>query len=184
MYQGASLWVGVLVAALVGAAFGALHALLTVTLSLSQHVSGLGLTLFATSLASYAYRVSFPKVDSPPTIQPFTEMSWLPIPVLNAQTPLTLLALLLVPAIGWLLYRTPAGLAVRMVGENPAAAEGQGLSVAGVRYAAIAAGSALMGVAGAFLTLAAFNAFYFNMVNGRGWVCVALVVFASWRASC
>jgi simple sugar transport system permease protein len=50
-----------------------------------------------------------------------------------------------------------------------------------VRYAAITAGSALMGVAGAFLTLAAFNAFYFNMVNGRGWVCVALVVFASWR---
>jgi ABC-type uncharacterized transport system permease subunit len=181
VYQGASLWVGVGVAAAVGAAFGALHALLTVTLSLSQHVSGLGLTLFATSLASYAYRVSFPKVDSPPTIQPFTEMGWLPIPVLNAQTPLTLLALLLVPAIGWLLYRTPAGLAVRMVGENPAAAEGQGLSVAGVRYAAIIGGSALMGVAGAFLTLAAFNAFYFNMVNGRGWVCVALVVFASWR---
>jgi simple sugar transport system permease protein len=181
VYQGASLWGGVLVAALVGAAFGALHALLTVTLSLSQHVSGLGLTLFATSLASYAYRVSFPKVDSPPTIQPFTEMTWLPIPVLNAQTPLTLLALGLVPAIGWLLYRTPAGLAVRMVGENPAAAEGQGLSVAGVRYAAIIGGSALMGVAGAFLTLAAFNAFYFNMVNGRGWVCVALVVFASWR---
>jgi simple sugar transport system permease protein len=181
VYQGASLWGGVLVAAAVGAAFGALHALLTVTLSLSQHVSGLGLTLFATSLASYAYRVSFPKVDSPPTIQPFTEMSWLPIPVLNAQTPLTLLALGLVPAIGWLLYRTPAGLALRMVGENPAAAEGQGLSVAGVRYAAIIGGSALMGVAGAFLTLAAFNAFYFNMVNGRGWVCVALVVFASWR---
>jgi ABC-type uncharacterized transport system permease subunit len=181
VYNGLGLWSGVVVAALVGAAFGLLHALLTVTLSLSQHVSGLGLTLFATSLASYAYRVSFPKVNSPPTIQPFTEMAWLPVPVLNAQTPLTLLALLLVPAIGWFLYRTPAGLAVRMVGENPAAAEGQGLSVAAVRYAAITAGSALMGVAGAFLTLAAFNAFYFNMVNGRGWVCVALVVFASWR---
>ena len=50
-----------------------------------------------------------------------------------------------------------------------------------MRIGAIMAGSALMGVAGAFLTLAAFNAFYFNMVNGRGWVCVALVVFASWR---
>jgi ABC-type uncharacterized transport system permease subunit len=181
VYHGLGLWGGVAVAALVGAAFGLLHALLTVTLSLSQHVSGLGLTLFATSLASYGYRVSFPKVDSPPTIQPFAEMVGLPIPLLNAQTPLTLLALLLVPAIGWFLYRTPAGLAVRMVGENPAAAEGQGLSVAAVRYAAITAGSALMGVAGAFLTLAAFNAFYFNMVNGRGWVCVALVVFASWR---
>ncbi len=155
---------------------------MTVPLGLSQHVSGLGITLLATSLASYAYRVSFPKVDSPPTIQPFADMSgWLPLPVLNQQTPLTLLALLLVPALAWLLYRTPLGLALRMVGENPEAVEGQGLSVARLRTGAVVAGSALMGVAGAFLTLAAFNAFYFNMVNGRGWVCVALVVFASWR---
>ena len=181
VYQGAGLWTGVLVAALVGAAFGALHAALTVGLGLSQHVAGLGITLLATSLASYAYRVSFPKVDSPPTITPFAPMAALPLPVLNAQTPLTLLALLLVPAIAWGLYRTPLGLAVRMVGENPAAAAGQGLSVAALRSGAIVAGSALMGVAGAFLTLSAFNAFYFNMVNGRGWVCVALVVFASWR---
>ena len=181
VYQGAGLWTGVAVAALTGLVFGLLHGWLTVSLSLSQHVSGLGITLLATSLASYAYRVSFPKVDSPPTVQAFEPMAWLPVPVLQALTPMTLLALLLVPALGWLLYRTPLGLALRMVGENPAAAEGQGLSVAGLRIGAIAAGSALMGVAGGFLTLAAFNAFYFNMVNGRGWVCVALVVFASWR---
>ena len=181
VYLGGSLWAGVVVAAGVGAGFGLLHGLLTVVLSLSQHVAGLGITLFATSLASYAYRVGFPKVDSPPTIVPFAAMTWLPIPVLNAQTPLTLLALGLVPALGYLLYRTPAGLALRAVGENPAAVEGQGIDVVRVRLAAVAAGSALMGVAGAFLTLAAFNAFYFNMVNGRGWVCVALVVFASWR---
>ncbi len=181
VHAGLSLWGGVMVAALTGAALGLLHGLLTVTLALSQHVAGLGLTLLATSLASYAYRVSFPKVERPPTIEAFAPMSWLPIPILNAQTPLTLLALLLVPAMAWLLYRTPLGLALRTVGENPAAVEGQGLSVAGLRIGAIVAGSALMGIAGAFLTLAAFNAFFFNMVNGRGWVCVALVVFASWR---
>jgi len=181
VYQGAPLWLGVAAAATAGAVLGLLHGLLTVTLSLSQHVSGLGITLLATSLSSYAYRVSFPKVDKPPTVEPFAPMEWLPVPVLNAQTPLTLLALALVPLTAWVLYRTPLGLAVRMVGENPAAAEGQGLSVAGLRIGAIAAGSALMGVAGAFLTLAAFNAFFFDMVNGRGWVCVALVVFASWR---
>ena len=181
VYLGAGLWTGVLVAAGVGALIGLLHGLLTVSLALSQHVAGLGITLLATSLASYAYRVSFPRVDSPPTIEPFEPMAWLPIPVLQAQTPLTLLALLLVPLLAWVLMRTPLGLAVRMVGENPASAEGQGLDVAAVRIGAIAAGSALMGVAGAFLTLAAFNAFYFNMVNGRGWICVALVVFASWR---
>ena len=181
VFQGGGLWTGVVVAALVGAALGLLHAVLTVVLALSQHVSGLGITLLATSLASYAYRVSFPKVDSPPTIQPFAPLSGLPLPVLDAQTPLTLVALALVPVVGWLLYRTPLGLAWRMVGENPAAAEGQGLQVTGLRVGAVMSGSALMGVAGAFLTLSAFNAFYFNMVNGRGWVCVALVVFASWR---
>ena len=181
VYLGANLWTGVLVAALTGAAFGILHGILTVPLALSQHVAGLAITLFATSVSYFAYRVSFPTVTSPPTIAPFAEMTWLGIPVLAAQTPLTLLALLAAPAVAWLLYRTPAGLAIRMVGENPAAAEGQGLDVNAVRIAAIVAGSALMGVAGAFLTLSAFNAFFFNMVNGRGWICVALVVFAGWK---
>ncbi|WP_414708736.1 ABC transporter permease [Ramlibacter sp.] len=181
VHAGASLWTGVLVAAACGAAFGLLHAWLTVGLALSQHVAGLGITLLATSLSSYGYRVSFPKVNTPPTIQPFQPMEWLGVPVLSAQTPLTLLALLLVPAIAWVLYRTPVGLALRMVGENPQAAESQGGSVLALRTGAIVAGSALMGVAGAFLTLSAFNSFYFNMVNGRGWICVALVVFASWR---
>jgi general nucleoside transport system permease protein len=181
VYLGAGLWTGVLVAALTGAAFGVLHAILTVPLALSQHVAGLGITLFASSVSYYAYRVGFPSVTMPPTVTPFAEMGWLAIPVLEKQTPLTLLALALVPAIAWILYRTPVGLAVRMVGESPAAAEGQGLNVNAIRIGAIVAGSALMGVAGAFLTLSAFNAFFFNMVNGRGWICVALVVFASWR---
>lgn len=181
VYAGASLWLGVLVAALIGAAFGLLHAWLTVGLALSQHVSGLGITMLATSLSYYGYRVSFPKVSTPPTVTPFAPMDWLPIPVLDAQTSLTLLALLLVPVIGYVLYRTPIGLAVRMVGENPQAAESQGVSVAWVRTGAIVAGSALMGIAGSFLTLSAFNAFFFNMINGRGWICVALVVFAAWR---
>ncbi len=182
VYAGADLWVGVLVAALVGALIGLVHGLLTVPLGLSQHVSGLGITMLATSLSYYAYRVSFPKLTTPPTIQPFAEMHSLAgVPVLGAQTPLTLLALVLVPVLWFVLYRTPLGLAIRMVGENPAAAEGAGLNVTATRIGAIMAGSALMGVGGAFLTLAAFNAFFFNMINGRGWVCVALVVFASWR---
>ncbi|MFZ5487662.1 MAG: ABC transporter permease [Pseudomonadota bacterium] len=181
VYAGHGLWAGVAVAALTGAAFGLLHALLTVWLALSQHVSGLGITLFATALSYYGYRVSFPKVNTPPTIEPFTPMAWLGVPVLQAQTPLTLLALLLVPALAWLLARTPLGLALRTVGENPQAVESQGIPVATLRTGAVVAGSALMGVAGAFLTLSAFNTFFFNMVNGRGWICVALVVFASWR---
>ena len=181
VYLGWPLWVGVAVAALAGAVFGWLHALLTVWLALSQHVAGLGITMLATALSYFSYRLTFPKVNSPPTITPFAPMDWLGIPVLSGQTPLTLVAIMLIPLSAWVLYRTPVGLAVRMVGENPQAAEGQGLSVAAVRTGAVVAGSALMGVAGAFLTLSAFNAFFFNMVNGRGWICVALVVFASWR---
>jgi simple sugar transport system permease protein len=186
VHAGGGLWTGVLVAALVGACFGLVHGILTVPLALSQHVAGLGVTLAATSLAYFAYRVAFPQVTEPPRVVPFAEMAWLaslPVlgAVLGAVTPLTLFALLLAPVIGWILYRTPFGLAVRMVGENPAAAEGAGINVTATRIGAIVAGSALMGVAGSFLTLAAFNAFFFNMVNGRGWICVALVVFASWR---
>ncbi len=181
VFLGAPLWLGVLVAALTGAALGLLHAFLTVALALSQHVSGLGITLLATALSYYGYRVSFPKVTTPPTITPFAAMDGLGLPILAQQTPLTLLALALVPVVGYILYRTPVGLSLRMVGENPQAAEGQGVSVTAVRTGAIVAGSALMGVAGSFLTLSAFNAFFFNMINGRGWICVALVVFASWR---
>ncbi|MDQ7989826.1 MAG: ABC transporter permease [Candidatus Dactylopiibacterium sp.] len=186
VYHGAGLWTGLAVAALTGALCGALHALLTVWLTVSQHVAGLGITMLATSLASFAYRVSFPQVSTPPTIQPFAPLAALqgiPLigPVLAEQTALTLGAIALVPLAAWFIYRTPAGLALRMAGENPAAAEGQGLDVLRVRGAAIVGGSALMGMAGAFLTLSAFNAFFMNMVNGRGWICVALVVFASWR---
>ena len=84
-----------------------------------------------------------PEVATPPTIEPFAEMHGIvdaiPVlgPVLDAQTPLTLLALLMVPALAWLLYRTPAGLALRMVGENPAAAEAPGIPVAAMRIAAV-----------------------------------------------
>ncbi len=181
VYHGASLWAGMAVAAGVGAAFGLLHAALTVGLALSQHVCGLGVTLLATALSYFTYRVAFGQVSTPPTVAPFAPMAGLGIPVLADQTPPTLLALALVPLLAWLLLRTPLGLALRMVGENPQAAESQGIPVLRLRTGAVVAGSALMGVAGAFLTLSAFNAFYFNMVNGRGWICVALVVFASWR---
>ena len=80
-----------------------------------------------------------------------------------------------------MLYRTPLGLAVRAAGENPSAVEAQGISVTGIRMGAVMVGSALMAIGGAFLTMSAFNSFFFEMINGRGWICIALVVFGSWR---
>ena len=188
VYQGGGLWVGVIVAALAGIAFGLLHGFLVVPLGLSQHVTGIGITLLATSLSYHIYRIAFPQVTSPPKIEPFQPwpilgLSEIPLigEALFRQTPLTYLAFVCVAAVAWFLYRTPAGLAVRTVGENPAAAEAQGISVTAVRMTAVAAGSALMAVGGAFLTMSAFNSFYFDMINGRGWICIALVVFGSWR---
>jgi len=188
VYMGGDLWFGVIVAALAGAAFGFLHAVLTVPLGLSQHVTGIGITLLATSITYYAYRLVFPEVTSPPKIEPFTPWA---VPVLSdipflgealfRQTPLTYLAFIMVGLVAWFLYKTPGGLALRTAGENPAAVEAQGIDVIRVRMVAVMAGSALMGIGGAFLTMSAFNSFYFDMVNGRGWICIALVVFGSWR---
>ncbi len=188
VYLGAGLWGGVLIAALAGALFGLLHAFLTVILGLSQHVSGIGITLLATSVSYFTYRTALPDVSSPPRIAAFQPVSIpglsdLPFfgPALFQQTPLTFLALVFVLLVALVLYRTPLGLAIRAVGDNPASVEAQGLSVVGLRVGAVVAGSALMALGGAFLTMSAFDAFFFGMVNGRGWICIALVVFASWQ---
>ena len=188
VWLGAGLWGGVFFAALAGAALGLLHGILTVPLGLSQHVSGLGVTMFATSLSYFTYRTSLPDVTSPPRIEPFRALdipilSDLPFigPVLFQQTALTWVALGLVGAVWYIMSRTPLGTALRAVGDNPDSVDAQGLSVYGLRIGAIVAGSALMALGGAFLTLSAFDAFFFGMVNGRGWICIALVIFASWR---
>ncbi len=188
VYSGGSLWEGVLIACLVGMMFGALHGFLTVPLGLSQHVTGLGITLLATALASYAYRLALPRVTTPPKITPFQPLpipglSEIPLfgPALFSQTAFTYLAFAVVVAVWFGLYRTPLGLAVRAAGENPAAVAAQGLSVTGLRIGAVIVGSGLMAVGGAFLTMSAFDSFFFEMVNGRGWIAIALVVFGAWR---
>ncbi|SHO49679.1 ABC transporter permease [Desulfopila aestuarii] len=188
VYFGGDLWMGVLAAAFVGALFGLLHAVFTVHLGLSQHVTGLGITMLAAALSSFVFRMLLPNITTPPKITPFQllEIPFLSeIPLLGkvvfTQSPMTILALLTVIVVAYFLKKTPAGLALSMTGENPMAVESQGLSVFAIRTWAVMTGSALMAVGGAFLTMSAFDAFYIGMVNGRGWICIALVVFASWN---
>lgn len=188
VWMGADLWTGLAVAAMAGALLGLLHAALTVPLGLSQHVSGLGITLFGSALAYYIFRLVVEVGESPPTIARFPRieiplLSDIPFlgPVLFAQSAPTYLALVAVVVLAWMLNRTPLGLALRMTGENPHAVEAQGLDPTLIRIGAVMAGSALMALGGAFLTTAAFNSFFPEMVQGRGWICIALVVFASWR---
>jgi len=188
VWFGFTLWAGLLVAVIVGAVFGLIHAILTVPLGLSQHVSGLGVTLLATSVSYFTYRTALPKVSSPPKIEPFQPLdipilSELPFigPILSQQTAMTWLAIFMVGLVWWVLNRTPLGLSVRAVGDNPDAVDAQGLSVYGLRIGAVIVGSSIMALGGAFLTMSAFDSFFFGMVNGRGWICISLVIFASWR---
>jgi simple sugar transport system permease protein len=172
----------------VGMSLGLVHSVLSVPFGLSQHVVGVGMTLLATSLTFYTYRVVLPEVSSPPKIQAFQPWE---IPVLSdipffgealfSQTPLTYAAFVLVGLVAFTLYRTPLGLAVRAAGESPSAVAAQGLSVTAIRMGAVMVGSGFMAVGGAFLTMSAFDSFFFEMVNGRGWICIALVVFGAWR---
>lgn len=188
VYAGAPLWLGVGAAFMVGMLFGLLHAVLTVPFGLSQHVVGLGVTMLAAAVAAFAYRLALPEVSSPPRIEPFQPLaipglSQIPLigPALFNQTPMTYLAFAVAGLTALLLYRTPLGLAIRAAGESPEAVEAQGLSVAALRIGAVMVGSGLMAVGGAFLTMSAFSSFFFEMVNGRGWICIALVVFGAWK---
>jgi ABC-type uncharacterized transport system permease subunit len=188
VYMGGSLWGGIVFAAFIGALFGLLHSIFTVYLGLSQHVTGLGITMLGSSLSAYVFRMLLPKATTPPKIIPFAppDIPFLKeIPFLGevffGQTPLTFLAFAMVIIVAFILFKTPLGLALRMVGENPMAVEAQGLSVFFLRTLALCCGSAMMAVGGAFLTMSAFDAYYIGMVNGRGWICIALVVFSSWK---
>lgn len=183
-YFSGSLWIGVLAACVAGALAGLLMALLAVYLGVNQHVAGIGITLLTTGLALYLFRIIFGEQQVPPKIVPFPQLNlggWLgPIAPIFEQYGLTYLALLLVPALWWLLTRTHFGLRVRAVGENPAAADVAGVNVFRTRLLALAIGGALMGLGGAFLSLAQLGAFTFGIISGRGWVAIALVIFGNW----
>ena len=186
-YFSGSLWLGILAAMAVGALAGLLMGLLTVSLGLSQHVSGLGVTLLCTGLAFFSYRLVFGQPSQPPSVEAFKTV---PVPLLSDipfvgpavfdQFALVYFGFLLVPLAAFVLYRTSWGLNLRTVGENPHAAVAAGVGVSATRYQALIISGALMGVAGAYLSLAQFNAFTFGVISGRGWVCIALVVLGQW----
>jgi simple sugar transport system permease protein len=142
----------------------------------------------ATGLVFYSYRLGFGETSTPPSITPFSTiavplLSDIPFvgPVFFNQYALTYIAYLLVPALTFFLYFTPAGLALRSAGENPQAAAAAGVDPLKVRFLALVAAGGLAGLAGAYLNLAAFGSFTFGIVAGRGWICLALVVLGRWN---
>jgi simple sugar transport system permease protein len=172
-------------AIVVGLLSGALMALLTVFLGANQHVSGLGLTIVLIGVAEFSSRVIFPgatlqRIEPMPLWDPLAGLG--PIGTIANQYGLTYVAfLLLAPAAWWVLARTPLGLSIRAVGENPEAADVAGIDVYRIRTIALMLGGASMAVGGAVITLAMLGTFTFDIIAGRGWVCIALVIFGRWR---
>lgn len=176
-----SLFVGVVAAIGVGVVAGALMGLLSVSLGANQHVAGIGVTLLLVGLSEFFNRIIFSGRETLPRIDPFAQLELFGGGVF-AQYGLTYVAfLVLVPVAWWVLMRTSFGLDVRAVGENPEAADAAGINVYRTRYLALMAGGALMGVAGSFFTLAVLGSFTLDIIAGRGWVCIALVIFGRWR---
>ena len=175
--------VAVLAAALIGGACAAVFALLTLSLRANQYVAGLALTIFGSGLSGFIGRkYGGLSIESIPHVR-LGFLSELPIvgPVLFAQDPMVYSAVLLVAATAWVLYRSKAGLVIRAVGESPGAARAIGYPVIRIRYATTVFGGTTAGLAGAYLSLCYTPLWVEDMAAGRGWIALALVVFASWR---
>jgi general nucleoside transport system permease protein len=180
-----NLWLGVLMALISGMVSGLLMALLTVKLGVNQHVSGLGITLLLTGFSLFIFVLVYGDATLNPTITPFQKVA--PFgdirfigPVFD-QYMLTYIAFALIPVVWWLLFRTNFGLHMRAVGENPEAADAAGIDVYRTRTIALVIGGALMAVAGSFISLAQSGTFIYGIIAGRGWVCIALIIFGNWH---
>ncbi len=186
-YFSQNLWVGVGLAMLSGVIMGLLMGFMSVTAKVNQVVAGLGITILGGGLSTLLFRLIFGLRSTPPQITLFPDR---PIPLLSqipvlgevffSNNVLLYLALLLVPVCWLVLYRTRFGLAVRAVGERPDAVDTRGLSVTRLRYASQIIGGALAALGGAYLPLANLGLFWTQMTAGRGFIAIAVVVFARW----
>lgn len=178
-------WLGLLAAIGVGAAMGLAMAVISVTLKAEQGISGIGVYLFGLGMSDLLFQETLGTVETvrgfPPV--PIPVLSDLPIlgPALFQHNLLVYGAFLLIPLAWFLLFRTPWGLMIRAVGQNPAAADAMGVSVVRVRYLTLTVGGVLAAVAGASLSIALLNVFQQNLTSGMGFIAVALVYFGGWR---
>jgi simple sugar transport system permease protein len=180
-----NLWLGLLAAALVGASMGLLMAIISVSLKAEQGISGIGLSLFGLGLSSLLFKKTMGSALSISGFKPLAipVLSQIPLigDVLFNHNILVYGAYLLVPVAAWVILKTPFGLKVRSVGQNPQAADTLGVSVARIRYTTVILGGALAGIGGASLSIGLINLFQENMTNGIGYIAVALVYFGAWR---
>ncbi|HHW61526.1 MAG TPA: ABC transporter permease [Syntrophomonadaceae bacterium] len=177
-------WYGLLAAMVGGALMALIHAFISITLRGNQVVSGLALTMFGTGISGFlgkSYQ-GMPIVDPfRPVVIPF--LGDIPVlgPIFFRHDVLVYISLLLAFVLWYILFRTHWGLSIRAVGENPAAADAVGINVSRVRYLCTILGGILAGLGGAYISLAYAPSWQENMTAGRGWIAVALVIFALWN---
>jgi simple sugar transport system permease protein len=182
-YTTGSPWLGVICSILVGAAFSLLFAVLTLSLVTNQVATGLALTLLGLGLSGMLGEgfVGLPGVKMAAIHIP--GLSDLPLVgrLVFGQDPIFYMSIALVVGVSWFLFRTRAGLTLRSVGDSHKSAHALGIKVIPIRYAAVVFGGACAGLAGGYLSLVYVPQWVENMTAGRGWIALALVVFASWR---
>jgi simple sugar transport system permease protein len=174
---------GMLAGILVGALTSLLFGFLTLTLVANQVATGLALTILGLGLSGLIGEpyVGMQGIRLPEL--PIPGLSSIPFlgPILFSQDIIFYLSIVLIIGTHWFLFRTRAGLVLRSIGDNHASAHALGINVIGIRYLAVMYGGACAGLAGAYLSLVYTPQWVENMTAGRGWIALALVVFASWR---
>lgn len=177
-------WLGVLAAAMAGAAAALLFGVLVLSLGSNQVATGLALAILGIGLSTLI-GAGFVGIIVPPFTSIFPDILakhgfWR---VVFGYSPLVYLALIIIFAVGWFLKHSRGGLILRAVGENDLSAHSIGYSVLGIRYAAIAFGGALAGIGGSYFSMVITPMWAEQMTAGRGWIALALVVFAGWKAT-
>lgn len=169
--------------ALAGAATAMIFAFFALSLAANQAACGLALTIFGIGLSAFIgqHYVSYSLPGLKPLAIPL--LSDIPVlgPVLFKQDAVVYLSFIVFAAVAWTLAKTRLGLLLKAVGESPESAHAIGYPVLGIRYGAVAFGGAMAGIAGAYLSTVYTPLWVQNMSAGRGWIAVALVVFATWK---
>ncbi|MCA9969827.1 MAG: ABC transporter permease [Anaerolineales bacterium] len=188
-FHSESAWVGVLAAMVVGGLLALVHAFLTITMRAEQVVTGLAITIAGGGLASFLGQKLGP--EGAPLVgligprfreAPIPGLSQIPLlgPTLFNQDLLVYLMYVVAVVVAFFLYRTRPGLHLRAIGENPQTADALGVNVFALRYLYTVVGGMLIGLGGAHLSLAYTPGWSENLTGGRGWIAIALVIFASW----
>lgn len=176
-------FIGALVGVLFGVGLSLLFAFLVLTLATNQYATGLALTILGLGLSGL---IGEPYVGRSAVRMPVLSIPGLSdIPIIGrllfGQDPIFYISIALVIGVAWFLFRTKQGLTLRSIGDNPQSAHALGIKVIAYRYGAVLFGGACAGLAGAHLSLVYTPQWTENMSAGRGWIALALVVFASWR---